>query len=232
MKSYEKYFTERLYPFQDGVLRLVNALETPFYLTGGTALSRHYFNHRYSDDLDFFVNHDDRYPSYVKRIFDRMETESRKGAYAIEHQKTIREENHTQLFLRKENILLKLDFINDVAPHFGEFEESPAFGRIDSWRNMLSNKLSALGRLEIKDFVDLWVVAKHRKFRWRDIFDEAKQKDAGLDPVLIYELLRTVPVESLDLIKWVRPVDPDRFIDELGIIAEDLVFGRKNGLKE
>jgi len=29
---------------------------TPFYLTGGTALSRGYFNHRYSDDLDLFVN--------------------------------------------------------------------------------------------------------------------------------------------------------------------------------
>jgi predicted nucleotidyltransferase component of viral defense system len=27
-----------------------------FYLTGGTALSRAYLNHRYSDDLDFFVN--------------------------------------------------------------------------------------------------------------------------------------------------------------------------------
>ncbi len=30
-------------------------LETPFYLTGGTALSRHYFNHRYSDDIVLFV---------------------------------------------------------------------------------------------------------------------------------------------------------------------------------
>jgi len=54
MESYEKFYTESLYPFQDGVLKLINALKTPFYLTGGTAISRHYYNHRYSDDLDFF----------------------------------------------------------------------------------------------------------------------------------------------------------------------------------
>ncbi|MDZ7724261.1 MAG: nucleotidyl transferase AbiEii/AbiGii toxin family protein [candidate division KSB1 bacterium] len=56
MKSYEKYYRESLYPFQDGALKRVNAAETPFYLTGGTALSRHYFDHRFSDDLVFFVN--------------------------------------------------------------------------------------------------------------------------------------------------------------------------------
>jgi len=37
-----------LYPLQDGVLRIVQGLALPFYLTGGTALSRHYFAHRHS----------------------------------------------------------------------------------------------------------------------------------------------------------------------------------------
>jgi predicted nucleotidyltransferase component of viral defense system len=32
-----------------------NAAGTPFFLTGGTALSRYYTHHRYSDGLDFFV---------------------------------------------------------------------------------------------------------------------------------------------------------------------------------
>ncbi|MCD4795127.1 MAG: nucleotidyl transferase AbiEii/AbiGii toxin family protein [Bacteroidales bacterium] len=33
----------------------------PFYLTGGTALVRFYLNHRYSEDLDFFVNKRKKY---------------------------------------------------------------------------------------------------------------------------------------------------------------------------
>ncbi|MDR1421550.1 MAG: nucleotidyl transferase AbiEii/AbiGii toxin family protein, partial [Coriobacteriales bacterium] len=35
---------------------VVQSCKTPFYLTGGTALSRIYYAHRFSDDLDFFVN--------------------------------------------------------------------------------------------------------------------------------------------------------------------------------
>lgn len=212
------------------MLRLVNALKTPFYLTGGTALSRHYFNHRYSDDLDFFVNHDERYKSLMQLIFSRLEAASRKGDFIIDYQRIIRGENYTQIFLHKEDIFLKLDFINDVALHFGDLEESPALGRVDGWRNILSNKLTALGRLEIKDFVDLWFVANHRRFSWREIFEEAKQKDAGLDPVMIYELFLTVPAESLSLIKWVCSIDSNKFLNDMGVIADDLIFGRLNSL--
>ncbi len=53
MKDSNDFYTEKLYPFQDGVLRLMKTLQTPFFLTGGTALARGYLGHRYSDDLDF-----------------------------------------------------------------------------------------------------------------------------------------------------------------------------------
>ena len=36
------YFFDWLYPFQDAVLREMAALDTGFYLTGGTAASRGY----------------------------------------------------------------------------------------------------------------------------------------------------------------------------------------------
>lgn len=49
------YFTE-LYPLQDQVLHLITQAQTGFYLTGGTALSRGYLQHRFSDDLDLFTN--------------------------------------------------------------------------------------------------------------------------------------------------------------------------------
>ena len=40
MNLREKFYTESLYPFQDRVLKLVNASGAPFYLAGGAALSR------------------------------------------------------------------------------------------------------------------------------------------------------------------------------------------------
>jgi hypothetical protein len=46
------YFFNILYPFQDRVLKEIHLAETEFYLTGGTAASRGYLNHRFSDDLD------------------------------------------------------------------------------------------------------------------------------------------------------------------------------------
>lgn len=58
MNEFAKYYRESLYPCQNEVMKLVDGLGAPFYLTGGTALSRHYFNHRYSDDLHFFLNND------------------------------------------------------------------------------------------------------------------------------------------------------------------------------
>lgn len=64
MNSFGNYYTEKLYPLQDGVMKIVKDLQLPFYLTGGTALSRFYYHHRYSDDLDYFVNN--RKPEYCK----------------------------------------------------------------------------------------------------------------------------------------------------------------------
>lgn len=55
MRVNPAYYFEVLYPFQDRVLRILNALETGFYLGGGTAASRGYLQHRFSDDLDFFM---------------------------------------------------------------------------------------------------------------------------------------------------------------------------------
>lgn len=52
----DRFYKEKLYPLQDKVLQCIQSLNTSFYLTGGTALSRQYLHHRYSDDIDLFQN--------------------------------------------------------------------------------------------------------------------------------------------------------------------------------
>ena len=46
--EHSQYYEEKLYPIQDGVMSIVSRCNAHFYLTGGTALSRAYYNHRYS----------------------------------------------------------------------------------------------------------------------------------------------------------------------------------------
>ena len=45
--SYSDYYEESLHKLQNGVLNIVKTSETPFYLTGGTALSRGYYKHSF-----------------------------------------------------------------------------------------------------------------------------------------------------------------------------------------
>lgn len=47
---------EQLYRLQDEALAEIQEVRQGLYLTGGTALSRGYYQHRNSDDLDFFLN--------------------------------------------------------------------------------------------------------------------------------------------------------------------------------
>ncbi len=46
---------DKLLEYQDKVLKLLAGKMEDFYLAGGTALSRVYFKHRISYDLDFFT---------------------------------------------------------------------------------------------------------------------------------------------------------------------------------
>ncbi len=229
MNWQEKYYTENLYPFQDGVLNIVKKSGTPFYLTGGTALSRGYFNHRYSDDLDLFVNKDDNYDRYVQTLFEQF---GKTSLFSIDYKNLRKYENYTQMVLvkryGKEETVLKLDLVNDIAAHYGYIRDDHVLGNIDSWQNILSNKLAAVFRYEPKDIADIWIIAKHRKFNWIEILQEAKTKEAAAEPLVFFEILKSFPIEELNAIKWIRPVDLNLVKHELDQIAEDIMLGQQN----
>lgn len=232
MKESDKFYLMKLYPFQDGILKILSELNLPFYLTGGTALSRFYFNHRYSDDLDFFVNDDNKFDEYCKLIFDELVNAQAELNFVLDRKSVRKTSNHMQMFLFKDNIELKIDFVNDVAPHFGEFKFDNLNNRIDSLRNILSNKICAIYRFEPKDIADIWIICKNFNCEFVEILSEAKLKDASVDPVTIYEILISFPLDKLDFIKWVEEVYIEIFNKELKIIADDIFNGRKNSLAE
>ena len=68
-----QYYEEKLYPLQDGVLNTLHQSDSDFFLTGGTALSRAYYNHRYSDDLDFFLSQSETYDEQLDKVLALLE---------------------------------------------------------------------------------------------------------------------------------------------------------------
>lgn len=220
----DAFYTDKLYPFMDRILSLVGAAESSFYLTGGTALGRHYLHHRYSDDLDLFVN---RSPDFRDQVGKALEA-LRRGGIAFEVGTAA--DDFVRILARQEEMPLKVDFINDVAFHYGDLQEAAFYPRIDHWRNILSNKLCALSRLEPKDIADILSIAGRFSFDWPEIFGEARQKDLWVEPLEISKMIQEFPADLLAAVKWVQPVDPDLFVADLNAIHLDIFHGRANAL--
>lgn len=230
MNSFEEYYKKKLYPIQDGVFKIVKDLNLPFYLTGGTALSRFYFNHRYSDDLDFFVNEDPSYKIYINSLLEYFNHPAKDIDFKLNVERVVVTDNFSQLFLYKGDVELKVDFVNDLPVRFDDVVSDKHFGKVDSLRNILSNKISALYRFEIKDYVDIWLISKNYKFNWRELMNQAKQKEGAVDPLEIFNLFKSFPFENLNAIKWVNPVDFNKVKEDFHILEEDILYGRENSL--
>lgn len=227
--SLSEYYEESLYKFQDGVLNTVKASGAPFYLTGGTALSRAYYGHRYSDDLDFFINKNSDFNKYADSVMKLFSENGYTWSNETEFQKT---PNFYSLILHHSDYKqkLKIDFVNDVEVHFGEFLETPIFYKTDSVRNILSNKVSAVFRFAAKDMVDIREICLHERFNWEKIFEEVRQKEIGVEPNEVAQILEGTPKEQFERIKWIRKPEWETFQKDIHQIAKDMISLTDNTL--
>ena len=226
MHESDAYYEETLYPLQNGVLSTLAACEAPFYLTGGTALHRHYFGFRYSDDLDLFVNQDSGFNGHVDQALATLHAQG----YRFDADAFVRNDQYTRVLVTHPQTTLKIDFVNDTAPRFGELVSGSLFARIDSLRNILSNKVTAIYRLEGKDIADLWAICTHGMFRWSDIMAEANSKEVGIDAATVADLVRSFPRHLFDTIRWRTQPDEEQFFSDIAAIASDLLAVRENSL--
>ncbi len=212
-----EYYSNILYPLQDKVFPVFK--DTPFYLTGGTALSRGYYNHRYSDDLDYFVNY---HPDFqrlsqiqidkVQKIFKDAETDYR-GEYFC------------RIFVGQER--LKIEMVNDVPSHIGQLVYDPVLGIIDSKENILANKVTAIvDRTLPKDIVDIYFLLKDG-LSIRKALTDAKSKAAGISPLLIAKIFAEFDYTIVDdEIKWVTPVSSETIKQYLRNLSIAIIEGK------
>ena len=220
----EEYYLNKLYPFQDRVLKMIQDLDAGFYLTGGTALGRYFLNHRYSDGLDLFVNADEQFRAQCNLVIGELAERN------IKYEVGVAAESFVRLMLIENDTLLKLDFVNDISFRYGTVIDTAIFNRVDNWRNILSNKLCAISRMEVKDIVDILFIALEYEFNWEEIFKEAEQKDIWVNPLEIAKIIESFPKERLREIKWIKPVKLPVLGSKVDQLCKDLFYGESNSL--
>lgn len=151
----KKWFFDALYPLQDKILALIKS--DKFYLTGGTCLSRFYYHHRLSEDLDFF---------FIGDKYDLADFEIEFAGIAkrlksnFEMSVNVNEKSFKRAFLEKENLTLKLEFIFEPFPVIGKRKKIKSF-LIDTTENIAVNKITAVySRKTVKDYFDLYFLLK------------------------------------------------------------------------
>lgn len=220
---HDDYYQNTLYPLQDKILEIVGKLSVGFYLTGGTALSRAYLHHRYSDDLDFFVNNVPDFKVQVNTILRAIVD----AGLPIDI--SVADDGFARIFVFDGDISLKLDFVNDVPFRSGLPIVTPFFIRTDNLNNILSNKLTALGRYSTKDVVDIVYTCESLTFSWVDIVNDASEKDLWVNPINVVEILEQFPVEKLQEINWIiEPPSPQWFNSRINQIITDILGGSEN----
>lgn len=224
MNSSKKDY-KKLYLLQDKFLDWWVSLGLPFYLTGGTALGRFYLNHRYSDDLDFFVNNNTQYPTYISELIPGV-----KNNFELDVNQSLFADDFTRIFITEDDIFLKIEFINDVD-YYTANPLDYKYGKIDTPLNILSNKITALvGRDEPKDIFDIIHLSLNYSFHWPTIFYHARQK-AVINELDVAQRLTSFNVNWLESIHCTASsFSLDSAKSSLSRIANDFLMGEFNTL--
>lgn len=216
------YYLETLYPLQNQALAVLSGLETGFYLTGGTAASRDYLHHRFSDDLDLFVNHDERFEAWADECVQAL---SQTDSWRTEVLR--RDTRFVRLVLVQTNTTLRVEFINDVPAHVGVIRTDPVLGRLDSAENILANKVTALiDREEPKDLADVWGFCCRMGLSLTDALGNAQSKAAGIFAPDLARVLLSATEADWRLVRWHQGPDAGQFVADLQELGERLLLVR------
>ncbi len=215
-----EFYLERLFPFQDRVLAVVNTLDTGFYLTGGTASARGYLQHRFSDDLDLFVNHDERFQLWADLCTEALAGVGDWGIQVV--RKDIR---FLRLLLEMNGTTLRVEFINDVPARVGEISRHPVLGRLDSPENILANKVTAaIDRAAAKDLADIWGFCTRMGLSLEEAITNAHSKAAGIFPPDLARVLLSATETDWRQVRWWQGPEVGQFLDDLRVLGEQLIY--------
>lgn len=205
------YYTETLYPLQDAVFDLARVYGQNLYLTGGTALARFYFQHRLSEDLDFFTTTND-----LKLIANDLRLRLVAQGYQVEMEKL--DVYFARFYIIHAGATLKVEFVKEfnlVDPLVQTDHEI----YINSLEDIGANKITAFeDRAAMKDIVDLFYITQQYPFP--RLFELADRKRV---PVAYEQLLAmniTGIIGQALLVKEIPATTLTAFMTELKSVTE------------
>ncbi len=219
-----KYY-QKIYQAQDKILKTLfqKNYSHNFYLTGGTALNRFYYQVRYSDDLDFFSNENQLFREDIRLVMELLE-----GA-GFPFLKEIESRDFVRLILFPEDVKLKIDFVNDRVYRYGK----PCYChgiRLDNLINILTNKICAIiSRDEPKDVADLITISLNENFIWDEIVSIAQKKE-NFEKFFLIERLKNFPPQLFDVCSFIKEETKILYSKILPKLIENLIKGEKNSL--
>ena len=209
-----------LYSLQDEICAVLRNIETGLYLTGGTAASRVYLHHRYSDDLDYFANDEPDFNLWTSRVIEALR---RRNDFHVHI--ALNETRFARVFVETTVATMKIEMVNDVPSRVGTVVDHPIFGKIDTAENILANKITAvLDRDEPKDFADIWGFCSVCSLSIEDAITGAQGKAAGIFPADLARSLASVTEEDWARIKWITAPDKNEFITYLKALSVKLLL--------
>jgi len=192
-------------------LRSFFSKEKRFFLTGGSALGLFYLEHRYSYDLDLFTSDTPEWLE-VDGVFRLCAREIGADTEMLRDSPTFR-----RYRLSRKDETEIIDFVLAIDHQIDIEKVQFASIKVDTLHEIFVNKITTLiSRCEIKDLVDLYFLEQEGMVI-EDYFDDAKQKDGGLDPAMISSILNSVQITELPdyLIKPLTLEDLKKFVEVL-----------------
>jgi len=210
------YYLKKIYPLQDSILNAFRA--SPFHLTGGTALARGYYNHRYSDDLHLAVNdHPDFSREVERRIKKIRESVDRVNV-------GLKEPNFYRIFAGKEQV--KVEMVNQGPARLGKPAGNLLLGLVDSRENIMAEKiLKIVEKPFSNDIVDIYFLLKDG-VDFRKILTETESAAAGIPPLFLAKKLYEFNYGSVEEeINWVVRMSHRNIENYLKNISRKIVEG-------
>jgi len=212
---------DQLYALQDWTLARFKEVPHGLHLSGGTALSRGYYQHRDSEDLDLFANDAPDFGLWRDRCLDALLRAAPAAGLRLET--VLREDRFGRAFLHGP-VSLKLEFVNDVPFRVGQPWNHPNLGPLDTKENILANKISALvDRQEPKDLADIYWLCCRDSLGLLAAIEHAGSKAAGIFPPLLARALEEGLRRGLPQVAWRAAPEQSEFRTGIESLIQSIV---------
>jgi hypothetical protein len=209
-----------VFRLQDRVLALLR--RAPLCLTAGTALSRFYFRHRISTDLDFVPTGTERFDDVADFALASLRQDFPPGAVDVR----VRERGLVTAYVRWEGVRLKVDILDRGPIPYPRPPREEGGLLLDPPENIVVDKVRALvERCLARDVVDLYFLLRFGGLDLREAVREARLRAPGVNPVWVAWILDRFDYGLIpgEVVWWERPAAEGEIRSFMRGVADDIL---------